>query len=106
MSKKNSNVAVVETVVVEKKKGWRIKEYFVNLDVYNMNKEQLAKSPNQVQIMVNHFATKYVDVASAAQGRIMCQSAIDEGGLRTVIEPHVLFAYYRKTMEQFGLTLK
>lgn len=96
-----------QTVVVDtKKKGWRIKAYFINVKVYEANKAELAKAPNQVQIMVNHFAATFVGEAHAAQGRVMCQSAIDNGGLKTVIEPHVLFAYYRKTMEQFGLTLK
>ncbi len=104
MSKiKNSAETAVVTPV---KKGWRIKAYFINKKVYEASKAELAKAPNQVQIMVNHFATTFVDEASAAQGRIMCQSAIDNGGLKTVIEPHVLFAYYRKTMEAFGLTLK
>ncbi len=88
------------------KKGWRIKSYFIDHDAYVAAKPELAKAANQVQIMVNHFATKYVGETSAAQGRVMCQNAIDEGGLKTVIEPHVLFAYYRSTMEKFGLRLR
>jgi hypothetical protein len=88
------------------KKGWRIKAYFIDLKKYEGSKAELAKAPNQVQIMVNHFATHYAGEAKAAQGRVMCADAIEKGGLKTVIEPHVLFAYYRKTMEAFGLTLK
>jgi len=103
MSKK-INAEVVTAAPV--KKGWRIKQYYMDLKSYENAKAELAKAPNQVQIMVNHFATKFVDEASASQGRVMCQSAIDEGGLKTVIEPHVLFAYYRSTMEKFGLRLK
>lgn len=97
----------VETAAAEApaKKGWRIKQYYVDTTVYEASKAELAKAPNQVQIMVNHFATKFNEPSTAAQGRVMCQSAIDEAGLKTVIEPHVLFAYYRKTMEQFGLKL-
>jgi hypothetical protein len=87
------------------KKGWRIKQYYIDLKAYEASKAELSKAPNQVQIMVNHFATKFNEPSTAAQGRIMCQSSIDEAGLKTVIEPHVLFAYYRKTMEQFGLRL-
>lgn len=94
-----------ETAAAPVKKGWRIKNYFVDVKVYEASKADLAKAPNQVQIMVNHFATKFVDAGSAAQGRVMCQSAIDHAGLKTVIEPHVLFAYYRSTMEKFGLRL-
>lgn len=101
MSKK-SDVAVVAPV----KKGWRIKQYFIDIEAYKASKAELAKAPNQVQIMVNHFAAIAGGEALAAQGRVLCQSAIDDGGLKTVIEPHVLFAYYRKTMEAFGLTLK
>lgn len=88
------------------KKGWRIKEYYVDLKAYAAAKDELAKAPNQVKIMMAHFATTYTDEGKAAQGRVMCQSAIDNGGLKTVIEPNVLFAYYRKTMEAFGLRLK
>ncbi len=103
MSKKiKAEVVTVAPV----KKGWRIKQYYIDLKVYEETKAELAKAPNQVQIMVNHFATKFVDEGSAAQGRVMCQSAIDEAGLKTVIEPHVLFAYYRAKMEQFGLKLR
>ncbi len=108
MSKKITTTTAAAVAVAEKpaKKGWRIKSYFVDKTVYEASKPELAKAPNQVQIMVNHFATKFVDEASAAQGRVMCQSAIDQGGLKTVIEPHVLFAYYRSTMEKFGLKLR
>lgn len=103
MAKKiNAEVATVAPV----KKGWRIKSYYIDAKVYEASKAELAKAPNQVQIMVNHFATKFVDEESAAQGRVMCQSAIDNAGLKTVIEPHVLFAYYRAKMEQFGLKLR
>ena len=56
--------------------------------------------------MMAHFAEAYADEGKAAQGRVMCQSAIDNAGLKTVIEPNVLFAYYRKVMEGFGLRLK
>lgn len=90
----------------EKKKGWRIKQYYVDVASMKSVSEELAKAPNQVRIMMAHFASKFNDVEKAAQGRVMCQSAIDEGGLKTVIEPHVLFAYYRSTMEKFGLRLK
>lgn len=96
---------VESKVEVPAKKGWRIKSYYVDVKAYEGSKAELSKAPNQVQIMVNHFATKFVDAGSAAQGRVMCQSAIDNAGLKTVIEPHVLFAYYRKTMEAFGLRL-
>jgi len=104
MSKKTVSAETVTVVPV--KKGWRIKAYFINTKTYESSKAELAKAPNQVQIMVNHFAATFASEDKAAQGRIMCQSAIDNGGLKTVIEPHVLFAYYRKTMEAFGLTLK
>lgn len=88
------------------KKGWRIKEYYIDLKAYKAATEELKKAPNQVQIMVNHFATKFVDEKTAAQGKVMCESAIQHGGLKTVIQPNVLFAYYRSTMEAYGLKLK
>ena len=56
--------------------------------------------------MMGHFASNFNEEAKAGQGRILCQDAIDRGGLKTVIEPAVLFAYYRSKMETFGLKLK
>lgn len=91
---------------VPAKKGWRIKQYYVDPKAYAAASEELAKAPNQVRIMMNHFAEQFNDPSKAAQGRIMCQSAIDNAGLKTVIEPAVLFAYYRAKMEEFGLRLK
>lgn len=88
------------------KKGWRIKAYYVDLKAHKATAEELAKAPNQVKIMMAHFADKFADEGKAAQGKVMCQSAIDNGGLKTVIDPAVLFAYYRSTMEKFGLRLK
>lgn len=88
------------------KKGWRIKEYYVDPKAYKAASEALSKAPNQVRIMMKYFAENYADPGKASQGKILCQAAIDKGGLKTVIEPAVLFAYYRKKMEEFGLRLK
>lgn len=93
-----------KTVETPVKKG-RVKNYFVDKKAFEAAKEELAKAPNQVKIMMAHFADKFVGEKSAAQGRVMCQSAIDNNGLKTVIEPNVLFAYYRAKMETFGLRL-
>lgn len=87
------------------KKGWRIKKYFVDVKAYEAAKEEISKAPNQVKIMMAHFASEYAKAELAEQGRVMCQSAIDKGGLKTVIEPAVLFAYYRAKMEGYGLRL-
>lgn len=106
MSKPKIVEAPVAVISAPVKKGWRIKSYFIDLAAWEASKAELSKAPNQVQIMVNHFATTFAGETKAAQGRVMCQSAIDVGGLKTVIEPHVLFAYYRKTMEAFGLRLR
>lgn len=95
-----------EVAAAPVKKGWRIKEYYVDAKSYAEAKAELDKAPNQVKIMMAHFASVYGDEGKAAQGRVMCQSAIDNGGLKTVIEPHVLFAYYRSKMELYGLKLK
>lgn len=102
MSKSVKTVTVVET----KKKGWRIKEYYVNMEQFKLSENDLKNEPNQVQIMMRHFASKFNKPELASQGKILCKSAIDEGSLKTVIDPAVLFAYYARKMEQFGLTLK
>jgi hypothetical protein len=101
--KAKAELTAVETPV---KKGWRIKAYYVDKDAMIAAKPELDKAPNQVRIMMAHFVEIASTAETAAQGRILCQSAIDKGGLKTVIEPHVLFAYYRSTMEKFGLRLK
>lgn len=86
------------------KKGWRIKEYYVDLKAYK--EADFTKVPNQVKIMMAHFAENFNDPSKAAQGKVLCQSAIDKAGLKTVIEPNVLFAYYARKMEGLGLKLK
>jgi hypothetical protein len=103
MTVKTKTQAKTET---KAKKGWRIKQYYVDPKAYAAASEELAKAPNQVRIMMAHFAEKFNDAGKAAQGRVMCQSAIDNAGLKTVIEPAVLFAYYRAKMEGLGLRLK
>lgn len=104
---KTQTKAKTETKTETKaKKGWRIKQYYVDPKAYAAASEELAKAPNQVRIMMSHFAEQFNDPSKAAQGRIMCQSAIDNAGLKTVIEPAVLFAYYRAKMEGLGLRLK
>ena len=104
MSKKiKTEVVAIETVPV--KKGWRIKKYYVNLEQFKLSENDLKTAPNQVRIMMDHFAANFNTIESAAQGKVLCQSAIDNNSLKTVIDPAVLFAYYRKYMEQFGLTL-
>lgn len=103
----NTKTNPAKSLPVEtKKKGWRIKEYYVDKKKFESAKEEFAKAPNQVRIMMTHFAENFADEGKASQGRILCQSAIDHAGLKTVIEPHVLFAYYRAKMEEFGLRLK
>lgn len=104
MSIKTAKKTETKVAEVEVKK-MRGKFYYMDLKAYEASKEALAKQPNQVQIMVNFFATKFTKIEDASQGRVMCQAAIDKGGLKTRIEPNVLFAYYRKTMEEFGLRL-
>lgn len=107
MTTKTKTPAKAETKTqAPAKKGWRIKQYYVDPKAYAAASEELAKAPNQVRIMMAHFAEKFGDAGKADQGRVLCQSAIDSAGLKTVIEPAVLFAYYRRKMEEFGLRLK
>lgn len=108
MTKVASKKNVAPVAEAPKKKGWRIKSYYVDLKVYNQAEiqEALKDAPNQVRIMMAHFASNFNEEAKAGQGRVLCQDAIDKGGLKTVIEPAVLFAYYRSKMETFGLKLK
>jgi len=103
---KSNTVTTKVNETETKKKGWRIKEYYVDPKAFSAAQEELKKAPNQVQIMMKCFAEKFNKVELAAQGRVMCETAISEYGLKTVIEPNVLFAYYRRKMEEYGLKLK
>lgn len=106
VASKKVNKAVETVNEAPTKKGWRIKQYYVNLKVFKETEDLLKDAPNQVRIMMQHFASNFNSPETAAQGKVLCQSAIDNNSLKTVIDPAVLFAYYRKYMEQFGLTLK
>jgi len=100
MSKKIVTDTVVTTV---EKKGYRIKKYYLNLSVYK--KSDISKCPNQVKIILLEMSERFNKKETASQGKIVINSAIENSSLKTVIDPAVLFAYYRKYMENFGLTL-
>lgn len=103
MSKSVKTVTKSEENVVVKK-GWRIKEYYVNLEQLKLS--DTSKCPNQVQIILREMSERFNSTETAAQGKIVIESAIKNSSLKTVIDPAVLFAYYRKYMENYGLKLK
>jgi hypothetical protein len=107
MAKKieTQTVAPAPEAAAAPKKGWRVKKYYVDPAVYAEASEALSKAPNQVRIMMKHFVENFNEPSKADMGRVLCQSAIDKAGLKTVIEPNVLFAYYRAKMEGYGLRL-
>ena len=98
---KKAEAKKAETKTVEKK-GWRVKKYYLDAKAYAAA-EGVEKLPNQVKILLRHFSENFNDPKKAAVGRELCQSAIDDGGLQTRIEPHILFAYYIRRMEKFGM---
>jgi len=82
---------------------WRRKFYFIDVDRYEEMQEHVKKSPTQVQLILKSMLVEgTASPDTAEQGLTICSSAI-KNGLRTKIEPHVLFAYYRKEMENLGL---
>lgn len=82
---------------------WRRKYYFLDVAKFEENSEAVKKAPNQVQIILRHmFDKKITDVDASLMGTDICSGAI-ENGLKTKINPPVLFAYYRADMERLGL---
>lgn len=82
---------------------WKRKYYFVDVRKYELNGPSVAKAPSQVQLILKSMIENgMIDVENTAMGVDIVSAAI-RGGLKTKIEPHVLFAYYRKDMEKLGL---
>lgn len=83
---------------------WRRKYYYLDLDAYAECKEELNKVASQVQLMLKYmYDANMTSSDDAEQGITIAGAAINNGYVKSKIEPHVLFAYYRKTMEQYGL---
>lgn len=85
---------------------WRKKLYGINLEAYaaGLADGSVRKMAGQVQGMLRYMASDHFqkDLKGSARGGEVCYHAIDKGFIVTKIEPDVLFAYYRKTMEDAG----
>jgi hypothetical protein len=85
---------------------WARKFYYVSLPAYEAAKTEgrVAKAPMQVQLLLKFMVERGIsDARQAQQGVSIATVAVSTGFVKTVIEPHVLFAYYRSKMEQLGL---
>lgn len=99
------NVVTASGAVLVKKTNvpWRRKFYFVDEKVYAETEELRKTKASQIQLMLKSMVeTKKISAETSAMGDKICSDAI-AGGLKTKISPPVLFAYYRKDMEQLGL---
>jgi hypothetical protein len=56
-------------------------------------------SPNQVRLIVRHMMAN----PQPRRGGEIIEAMISNGELRTKIDPPVLFAYYRKLLEEIGV---
>lgn len=86
---------------------WARKFYHVDLERYDDAKiaGRLTKAPMQVQLLLKFMVERGItERAQAQQGSSIATVAVSSGFVKTVIEPHVLFAYYRAKMELLGLT--
>lgn len=84
---------------------WRRKFYFLDADKYAETEEDRKKVASQIQLMLKYMAENgLTSVESSQDGTHICTGAVDKGYVKTKINPPVLFAYYRKDMEKFGLT--
>lgn len=85
---------------------WARKFYYVDVAAYEAAKAEgrLAKAPMQVQLLLRFTVERGItDKRQAQQGSSVASVAVSSGFVKTVIEPHVLWAYYRSKMEQLGL---
>lgn len=85
---------------------WARKFYYVSLPAYEAAKTEgrVAKAPMQVQLMLKFMVERGItEHGQAQQGSSISTVAVSSGFVKTVIEPHVLFAYYRAKMEALGL---
>lgn len=83
---------------------WRRKYYFLDEAKYAETEEVRKTKASQIQLMLKYMAENgLTDVDHANQGDAICSGAIAKGYVKTKINPPVLFAYYRKDMEQLGL---
>ena len=83
---------------------WQRKYYYLSVRVYELKADLVKKQPAQVQLILKAMVEAgMVDEENAAMGVDIASEAIRNGGLKTKIEPHVLFAYYRAAMERVGL---
>lgn len=84
-------------------KGYRIKKYYLNMEIFKIS--DISKEPNQVRIILDEMSKNFNKTETAAQGKQIVDSAKTNNSLKTVISPDILFAYYVRRMEQFGVTL-
>lgn len=85
---------------------WARKFYYVNVAAYEAAKAEgrVAKAPMQVQLLLRFTVERGItNRKQAQQGSSVASVAVSSGFVKTVIEPHVLWAYYRSKMEQLGL---
>jgi hypothetical protein len=85
---------------------WAPKFYYVDVARYEAAKTEgsVAKAPMQVQLMLRFMVDRGISSRSQAQrGSSISTVAVSSGFVKTVIEPHVLFAYYVRRMEALGL---
>jgi hypothetical protein len=85
---------------------WAPKFYYVDVARYEAAKVEgsVAKAPMQVQLMLRFMVDRGISSRSQAQrGSSISTVAVSSGFVKTVIEPHVLFAYYVRRMEALGL---
>lgn len=85
---------------------WARKFYYVDVAAYEAARAdgRVAKAPMQVQLMLRFMVERGITArAQAQQGTSIATVAVSTGYVKTVIEPHVLYAYYRSKMEQLGL---
>lgn len=83
---------------------WRRKYYFLDVERYEANKEELNKVAGQARLILKFmYENDFTGIDAAAQGETIAEAAIAKGYIKTPIEPKALFAYYRRVMEQYGL---
>lgn len=83
---------------------YKHKYYYLDVETYRSLADEVAKAPNQVQLILKTMLQcEFVGYDNAAIGKTIVDAGKKAGILRTTIVSAQLFAYYRRRLEQLGV---
>ena len=83
---------------------YKHKYYYLDVETYRSLADEVAKAPNQVQLILKTMLQcEFVGYDNAEIGKTIVDAGKKAGILRTTIGSAQLFAYYRRRLEQLGV---